>query len=74
LKTQPYLTNVLHLNFSKKYSHFGWYIGIKKSGLGKNGQSTWYPWGQKAIQFVARKPYATPHPLRQAKAEKTFFT
>ena len=57
----------LLVNFycSKKHAHFGWYIGIKKTGLGKNGNLTWYPWGQKAIQFVARKPYATPHPLRQ---------
>ena len=26
---------------------------------------TWYPWGQKAIKFVARRPYAQPHPLMQ---------
>ena len=59
-----FLKNGLSFYSSKKFSHFGWYVGIKRSGVTKNGRLTWYPWGQKAIQFVARKPYATPHPLR----------
>lgn len=50
---------------SKKFAHFGWYVGITKDGRGKSGRKTWHPWGQKAIQFVARRPYAEPHPLRQ---------
>ena len=32
---------------------------------GKNGRKTWYPWGQKAIRFVARKPSPEPHPVKQ---------
>ena len=50
---------------SKRFAHFGWYVGIKKTGRGKNGRKTWYPWGQKAIRFVARKPYQQPHPIKQ---------
>ena len=51
--------------FSKRFAHFGWYVGIKKTGRGKNGRKTWYPWGQKAIRFVARKPSPEPHPVKQ---------
>ena len=49
---------------SKKYAHMGWHVGITQQGRAKNGKKTWYPWGQKAIQFVARKAYDEPHPLR----------
>ena len=52
-------------DFSKRFAHFGWYVGIKKTGRGKNGRKTWYPWGQKAIRFVARKPSPEPHPVKQ---------
>lgn len=38
---------------SLKYSHMGWYIGIKKSGKFKKGPKTKY--GQKAIQFLPRR-------------------
>lgn len=31
----------------------------------KNGRKTWYPWGQKAIFFVQRKPFSDPQPLKQ---------
>ncbi|RZC32118.1 fibroblast growth factor 1 [Asbolus verrucosus] len=30
-----------------------WYVGIKKSGLAKNGKRT--RWGQKAVKFLPRK-------------------
>ena len=54
-----------YLNYlSKKYAHMGWYVGITKQGRAKNGKKTFYPWGQKAIQFVSRKAYDEPHPLR----------
>jgi fibroblast growth factor 1 len=54
-----------YLNYlSKKYAHLGWYVGITKEGRAKNGKKTFYPWGQKAIQFVSRKAYDEPHPLR----------
>jgi len=57
-----------YLNYlSKKYAHLGWYVGITKEGRAKNGKKTFYPWGQKAIQFVSRKAYDEPHPLRQIK-------
>ena len=49
---------------SKKYAHMGWHVGITQEGQAKHGSKTWYPWGQKAIQFVARKAYDEPHPLR----------
>ena len=49
---------------SKKYAHMGWYVGITKEGRAKNGKKTVYPWGQKAIQFVSRRAYDEPHPLR----------
>jgi fibroblast growth factor 1 len=58
-------SNGHYLNYlSQKYAHFGWYVGVTKEGRGKNGKRTFYPWGQKAIQFVSRKAYAEPHPLR----------
>ena len=57
---------------SKKFAHHGWYVGITKEGRGKNGKKTWYPWGQKAIQFVSRKPYAEPHPLRFCTLSQNF--
>ena len=53
------------VDFSKRYAHLGWHIGLKKTGNDKNGRRTWYPWGQKAIRFVARRPYPQPHPLKQ---------
>ena len=57
-----------YLNYlSKKYAHLGWYVGITKEGRAKNGKKTFYPWGQKAIQFVSRKAYDEPHPLRWVK-------
>ena len=37
---------------SVRWAHFGWHIGIKKSGKAKSGQRTWNPAHQKAIQFV----------------------
>ena len=37
---------------SVRWAHFGWHIGIKKSGKAKRGQRTWNPAHQKAIQFV----------------------
>ena len=58
-------SNGYYLNYlSKKYAHFGWYVGLTKEGRAKSGRKTWYPWGQKAIQFVPRKAYDEPHPLR----------
>lgn len=58
-------SNGYYLHYlSKKYAHLGWYVGITKAGRAKNANKTWYPWGQKAIQFVSRKPYDEPHPLR----------
>ena len=42
---------------SKKFAHMGWYVGITKTGDAKNGSRTWYPWGQKAVLFLSRKPY-----------------
>ncbi|XP_011630080.1 fibroblast growth factor 1-like isoform X3 [Pogonomyrmex barbatus] len=36
---------------SRKYVHYGWWIGIKKNGRAKPGPKT--SWGQKAIQFSA---------------------
>lgn len=36
---------------SRKYVHYGWWIGIKKNGRAKSGPKT--SWGQKAIQFSA---------------------
>ena len=53
------------INFSKRFAHHGWYVGIKKTGRAKNGRKTWYPWGQKAIRFAARKPFPEPHPIKQ---------
>lgn len=45
---------------SAKFAHFGWHVGLTKSGKAKSGKRTAY--GQKAIQF-ARKPIVpvTPH-------------
>lgn len=61
-------SNGYYLNYlSKKYAHMGWHVGVTKQGRAKNGNKTWYPWGQKAIQFVARKAYDEPHPLRYMK-------
>ena len=58
-------SNGYYLNYlSKKYAHMGWHVGVTKQGRAKNGSKTWYPWGQKAIQFVSRKAYDEPHPLR----------
>ena len=58
-------SNGYYLNYlSKKYAHFGWYVGLTKEGRAKSGRKTWHPWGQKAIQFVPRKAYDEPHPLR----------
>ena len=56
---------ILFVVLSKRYAHLGWHIGLKKTGNDKNGRRTWYPWGQKAIRFVARRPYPQPHPLKQ---------
>lgn len=65
-------SNGYYLNYlSKKYAHMGWHVGITQQGRAKNGKKTWYPWGQNAIQFVARKPYDEPHPLRY-KMKKLF--
>ena len=49
---------------SKKYAHMGWYVGIKRDGNPKNGKKTFYPWGQKAILFVPRKPFVEDQPLK----------
>lgn len=58
-------SNGYYLHYlSKKYAHMGWYVGITQEGRAKNGKKTFYPWGQKAIQFVSRKAYDEPHPLR----------
>ena len=58
-------SNGYYLNYlSQKYAHMGWYVGLTKEGRAKNGRKTWYPWGQKAIQFVPRRAYDDPHPLR----------
>ena len=59
------INRIQNINFSKRFAHFGWYVGIKKNGRGKNGRKTWYPWGQNAIRFIARTPYAQPHPIKQ---------
>lgn len=40
---------------NKKHAHLGWYLGIKKSGKGKQGHKTEY--GQRAVQFLPRHPY-----------------
>lgn len=39
-------------------------MGISKAGLCFNQRTSWHPWGNKAIQFLARKPFASPHPHR----------
>jgi len=56
----------------RKYAHFGWHVGIKKTGMVKPGQKTWYPWGQQAIKFLHRKPFAEPHPLKQLENKHGF--
>ena len=67
-------SNGYYLNYlSKKYAHLGWYIGLTKEGRAKSGRKTWYPWGQKAIQFVARKAYDEPHPLRYHPTSTTYY-
>lgn len=38
---------------SRKFSHMGWYLGIKKSGKFKNGSKTTYR--QKAVLFLPRR-------------------
>lgn len=38
---------------SRKYSHLGWYLGIKKSGKFKKGSQTTYR--QKAVLFLPRR-------------------
>ncbi|KAK4874071.1 hypothetical protein RN001_013431 [Aquatica leii] len=38
---------------SRKYSHLGWYLGIKKSGKFKKGSKTTYK--QKAVLFLPRR-------------------
>ena len=42
---------------SVRYAHFGWHVGIKRSGKAKTGQKTWHPANQKAIQFVRKLAY-----------------
>lgn len=37
----------------KSTTYPDWYVGIKKSGLPKNGQRTGY--GQKAVKFLPRR-------------------
>lgn len=59
-KLGPYLAYL-----SRKYAHFGWHVAIKRTGFIKPGKKTFYPWGQHAIKFLHRKPYAEPHPLKQ---------
>eukprot|EP00095_Tigriopus_kingsejongensis_P007514 maker-scaffold103_size370364-snap-gene-1.19 protein:Tk07514 transcript:maker-scaffold103_size370364-snap-gene-1.19-mRNA-1 annotation:"heparin-binding growth factor 1" len=49
---------------SKKYSHMGWHVGLKRNGEAKNGKLTLHPWGQKAILFSPRVAFAEHHPLR----------
>ena len=53
------------LSSSKKYAHHGWHLGVTKTGAMKNGRRTFYPWGQKAILFVQRRPFSDPFPLKQ---------
>ena len=48
------------LYLSVRWSHLGWYVGIKRSGKVKKGEKTWYPGGQKAIQFSHVRPYPAP--------------
>ena len=43
----------------------GWHVGLKKNGDVKSGRKTAFPWGQKAILFIHRKPYREHHPLKQ---------
>ncbi|XP_037069913.1 fibroblast growth factor 1-like isoform X2 [Pollicipes pollicipes] len=38
---------------SKKNAHWGWYLGLKRSGRPKPGPRT--RWGQKAVQFLSRR-------------------
>ncbi len=59
-KLGPYLT---YLN--RSHAHLGWHVGIQQNGQPKNGTLTAYPWGQKAVSFVSRRPYAEHHPVRQ---------
>ena len=42
---------------SVRFAHFGWYVGIQRSGKAKTGQKTWHPTNQKAIQFVRKLAY-----------------
>ena len=51
--------------FVRKYAHLGWHMAIKRTGFVKPGKKTFYPWGQQAIKFLHRGPYADPHPLKQ---------
>lgn len=57
---------------SKAYAHLDWYLGIKRNGQTKNGEKTWYPWGQKAVLFVHRKPFMEIHPLKQLRNRHGF--
>lgn len=47
------IKGLYNVYLSKKYSHLGWYLGIKKNGKFKRGPKT--AWKQKAIQFLPRR-------------------
>uniref|UniRef100_A0A2P2I813 Fibroblast growth factor n=1 Tax=Hirondellea gigas TaxID=1518452 RepID=A0A2P2I813_9CRUS len=49
------LSGAFYNYLSRKYAHFGWYVGIKKSGKPKRAHKTEY--GQRAVQFLPRHPY-----------------
>ena len=56
----------------RKYAHLGWHMAIKRTGFVKPGKKTFYPWGQQAIKFLHRAPYADPHPLKQLQNKHWF--
>ncbi|TRY69946.1 hypothetical protein TCAL_05211 [Tigriopus californicus] len=67
-------THASYLTYlSKKYSHMGWHVGIKKNGEVKNGKMTLHPWGQRAILFSLRKPFVEHHPVRLIKNRHGFY-
>ena len=43
-----------------RWSHLGWFVGIKRSGKVKNAKRTTFPSRQKAIQFLHKMPYPSP--------------
>lgn len=49
-----------HTYLSHRYAHQGWHVGIKRSGIPKNGKKTTFPARQKAIEFLHKPAYRVP--------------